>query len=117
MALCLITINLKAQSQTKDYFVGKWEVVTEGIPSGYGSGKMLLDIARKDGKLEGVLTDPETKAEIKIVKISEKENQITLYLDSEYGEVEFLMVKVDDNNVRGDVMNMFDIKGKRVESK
>ena len=114
MALCWITFNLNAQTQTDDYFIGEWNILIEGAPGG-GAIPGIMNIQRKDGKLEGSIIDTHTKEEFKIFKVMENENQIKLYFNTDdHGEIEYSLEKVDGNNLRGTGMGFLFIKGKRV---
>ena len=112
--LCWITLNLNAQTQTDDYFVGKWELMIEGVPGG-GVVTGLMNLERKNGKLEGNVIDLQEKTEFKIFKVLESENRIKLYFNTEdYGEIEYNLEKTDDHNLKGNSMDFLFIKGKRV---
>lgn len=104
-------IAVKAQIEVKDYFVGKWEVLIEGTPQ--GDSKMLLALERKDGKLTGTVTSPGQPAS-PIKRVEEKEKSTTIYFSSTGYDVYLLLEKKDDNTVTGNLMDMFDAKGKRV---
>ena len=112
MVLCLVTLHLNAQTKTEDYFVGKWDITIQGPE---GDIKFSLAIERKDGKLTGVFAGKESASAFsaKITKVTESEQTITVSLDTEYGEVDMFMRKVDDDNIKGDIMGMLDVTGKR----
>lgn len=111
MLFFLVCISVKAQDKPKDYFVGKWDLVVEGTPS--GDGKMSVAMERKDGKLTGVVSPP-GKPEAVISRVEEKEKSVTLYFNTGGYDVYLFMEKKDEDNVTGSMMDMFDAKGKRV---
>jgi hypothetical protein len=113
LVLSMITLTVKAQNAI-DYFTGKWEVAVEGIPQ--GDAKMNLTLERKDGKLGGVMAGTSSDNEITITDIEEKEKNITVYFTTDEGyDVYLFLEKVDEDNVAGMVMDMFDVKGKRLK--
>ena len=115
IVLFFVTLHLNAQTQTNDYFVGKWEVLIQGPE---GDIKMFMNIERKDGILEGVFTSQNSEDALgalpMITKIAENEQNISVYFDTDYGDVYMIVGKVDDNNIKGIIMDMFDITGNRV---
>ena len=95
---------------TTDYFVGDWEVVVVGTPNGDAS--MMMHLERVDGKLQGSFSNE--YGELKIDSIEEKETSITLFFVIESYDLSLLLEKVDDNNVKGNMVDQFDATGKRV---
>lgn len=110
----LIAFTFQSNAQAaKDYFPGKWSVVIEGTPD--GDAKMTLNLERKEGKLSGTLSTEKSTEPIKISKIDEEEKSITVYFTVESYDVNMLLEKKDDDNVTGNVMGMFEVKGQRVK--
>lgn len=109
-----LVLSLSAWAQPPaDYFVGKWNVLVEGTPS--GDGKMTVVLERKEGKLAGtILTKPGTEP-TKVSKIDETEKSVTLYFNTNGYDVNLTLEKKDDDHVTGNVMGMFDATGERVK--
>ncbi|QMW00582.1 hypothetical protein [Spirosoma foliorum] len=98
-----------------DFFAGKWEITITGTPS--GDTKMVTDLVRKDGKLTGELKDPTgTRPAMPLSKVDEEKDKITLYFNSDQaGEIPVELTKVDDDHLKGQLMNMFDATALRVK--
>ena len=99
-----------------DFFAGKWEITITGTPN--GDAKMVTDLVRKDGKLTGELKDPTgTNPVTPITKIEEEPGKkITIYFDTaQAGEIGVELAKVDDDHLKGQLMNMFDSTAVRVK--
>jgi len=110
MTLSLMASNMNAQ-QSGNYFVGKWEIVMQDTPQ--GDIKMTMNIDRNEGKLEATLM---MSVETKIVNIKETEKSITLPFSTPDGyDIDIYIEKVDDDNVKGVVADMIDLKGQRVK--
>ncbi|AXE21703.1 hypothetical protein DR864_23240 [Runella rosea] len=100
---------------TNDIYTGKWEMLIIGTPN--GDAALTTVLVRKEGKLTGTII-PKTsdqKEEIKISNIEEADGKITLYFTIQDYDVNVLLEKVDDENLKGSMMNMFDVKAKRVK--
>ncbi len=104
-----------APATTTDFFVGKWEISIFGTPQ--GDVKMVTDLIRKDGKLTGELKDAadSTKPIIPITAIEEKDGEIELSFSAAGYDLTLPLKKEDDDNLKGQLMNMFDAKAKRVK--
>ena len=98
-----------------DFYVGKWEMLIIGTPN--GDATMTTVLNRKEGKLTGTIT-PKTgdqKEEIKISNVEEVDGKITLYFTIQEYDVNVALEKVDDDNLKGSLMSMFDVKVKRIK--
>jgi hypothetical protein len=107
-----LAISAKAQT-APDYFPGKWNVVVMGTPN--GDAKMTFVLERKDGKLTGAVQDSTGKEMTKITQIDEKDKSITAAFTIQSYDVTLTLDPVDDDHVKGSLMNMFDAKGVRVK--
>jgi hypothetical protein len=118
-ALFAFVLGLALTSFTRiapeDFFAGKWAIVIVGTPN--GDAKFTAELVRKDGKLTGKLTMPaEAGAEpINIDKIEEEATKITLYFSAQGYDLNLPLEKVDDDNLKGQLMGMFDSTAKRVK--
>jgi len=108
-------INGFSQSTPPDFFAAKWDILVAGTPN--GDAKFLTQLVRKDGKLTGELKNPtDASAEpIPITKIEEGTNKITMYFTAQGYDVNLDLEKVDDDNLKGSLMGMFDAKAVRVK--
>ena len=98
-----------------DFFAGKWEIIIMGTPD--GDAKMVTDLIRKDGKLTGEMKDPAgVKPITAITKVEEGKDKLTIYIDTaQAGEIPIELAKVDDDHLKGSLMNMFETTAKRVK--
>lgn len=112
-----IALNGFSQTATApaDFFAGKWEITIFGTPN--GDSKMVTELVRKDGKLTGELKDPTdtSKPAIPITAIEEKDGGIEISFSTSGYDITLPLAKVDDDNLKGQLMNMFDAKAKRVK--
>ncbi|MES2519246.1 MAG: hypothetical protein V4585_14120 [Bacteroidota bacterium] len=114
-----IVINGFSQTTTPapkaDFFAGKWEITIFGTPN--GDSKMTTTLIRKDGKLTGELKDTgdTTKPAIPITAIEEKDGEIEISFTASGYDVNLPLKKEDDDNLKGQLMGMFDAKAKRVK--
>jgi len=80
-----------------------------------GDMKLTMSFERNDGKLEATIQIQNSESVSTVKNIVEKENSITFIVFISGYEVDFLLEKVDDDNIKGDVADMFDIKGQRIK--
>jgi hypothetical protein len=119
LVILLSAVAFKSNAQTAtptDFFAGKWEMVIVGTPN--GDAKLVTDLVRKDGKLSGELKDPTgTNPEaLPITSITEEGNKLTLYFTAQGTDVNMDLVKVDDDHLKGSIMNgMFDASAVRIK--
>jgi len=113
MMLSLITSNVFAQ-QSGDYFLGKWDMLLQGAPD--GDMKLTMLFERNDGKLEATIQGLFGSSDAKITDIEEQENSIILYFSVSEYDVDLKIEKVDDDNVKGDIVGMVFLKGERIKS-
>ena len=111
VVLCVTTTFSGKAQTTNDYFVGKWSVITIGIPSGDVNATIVL--TRVDNKLVGTYAK-EKEAEVKFSKIEEKEKSVTLYFSMSGYDVSMNLDKVDENHMNGTTMSMFESKATRI---
>lgn len=120
LSIFLLGLCVKGFSQTTaptDFFAGKWEITITGTPD--GDAKMVTDLVRKDGKLTGELKDPTGKrTEVTpITKIEEDPGKkLTIYFDTaQAGEIPIELTKVDEDRLKGSLMNMFESTAQRIK--
>lgn len=107
-----LSFNTFAQSE---FFAAKWEITVAGTPN--GDAKFVTKLERKDGKLTGELSMPAdpTAPKIPISNIEESADKIVIYFSAQGYDVNVDLVKVDDDNLKGTLMNMFEAKAVRVK--
>lgn len=112
LVILLSVVSFEGFSQSAaptDFFAGKWEFLIVGTPN--GDAKLITNLARKDGKLSGELKDPsgQNPEPLPITSIIEEGNKITLYFTAQGNDVSLDLAKVDDDHLKGSIMNgMFD---------
>ena len=101
----------------KDFFAGPWEIMVFGTPD--GDSKMITTLTRVDGKLSGVLGDASdaSKPKFTIEEVIEKADSITIIFFAEGMDINIDLKKVDNNNLDGSLMGMFDATAKRIPKK
>ena len=110
----ILSMGAKAQTNTgMDFFTGKWNVITTGLPD--GDRKMVLTLERKEGKLTGTINFGSEDS--KITSVEEKENSITVYFSAGGYDVNLSLEKKDEDHVTGSLMGAFDAKGERMAVK
>lgn len=120
LILMVLTFGLvfKGFSQAEksvDFFAGKWEFLIEGTPQ--GDVKLVAELIRKDGKLEGQLSNPDTPdaEKIQITSIDEESDKIVLYFTTSGYDLNLAMTKIDEDNLKGSMFDMFEAKGVRLK--
>jgi hypothetical protein len=104
---------MKAQDKPIDYFVGKWDVLVVGTPN--GDAHSTLTLGRVDGKLAGDFKSASEATAIKLSKVEENADEVTVYFTSSSGyDVYLLLKKKDESHVVGTMMDMFDATGVRI---
>lgn len=115
--LAFLGISTKAFNQTYDsstYYIGKWEITILGTPN--GDAKMIAQINRVEGKLVGDLTNPAEPQSPKnpMTNIQEEGGRMTIFFSASGYDLSIPFEKVDDDNIKGNLMSMFEVKGKRM---
>ena len=114
MFILLSILTSQAQDKESEFFVGKWKVLVEGTPN--GDSYMIVEFTRNDeGKLVGSSSDEkgETPA-TKFTRIDAKGETITAYWVAQGYDVYLFLEKINDDEVEGSLMDMFDATGKRI---
>ena len=108
----LIFVTLITYSQSmdnlNDYFIGKWDVLTKATPK--GDAKMVLELERLDGKLQGRLGSGPSES-IKwneLTKVIEGENNITINFIGDGYAVYIFLKKVNENRADGYLMDVYE---------
>ncbi len=118
LILLFVSIAFKGIAQASapaDFFAGKWEITVSGTPN--GDVKFVTELVRQEGKLTGEMVngaDPSGKRTF--TKIEESADKLVLYFDSsQAGEIAINLMKVDDDNLKGTLMESFETTAKRIK--
>ncbi|WP_221393759.1 hypothetical protein [Dyadobacter sp. NIV53] len=116
VAIFMLGVSFYSNAQTSapaDYFVGKWEIAVIGTPN--GDSKMLASLTRDGGgNLTGQLVNSADSTAEKIpIAITEEGSRILMGFNAQGYDVTIDLTKVDDDNLKGNLMNMFDATAKR----
>jgi len=106
----LFSLVVKAQAPA-DYFIGKWDLLTTGLPQGDTHSSIVFE--RNDSKLSGYMIDNKGLKTV-FSKIDEKPTNISVYFTASGYDCYIFLEKKDDNNVTGSLMDMFDCSAVRV---
>ncbi|WP_159466742.1 hypothetical protein [Dyadobacter sp. 3J3] len=110
-----VVFNGNSQSMAlADFFAGKWEVTVIGTPN--GDSKMIIDLVRTDGKLTGQMSNPAEPTGEKVpVTVDESADLLDLAFNTQGYDVTINLKKVDEDNLKGSLLGMFDAIAKRVK--
>jgi hypothetical protein len=111
--LLLLSLHVKAQTSTADYFTGKWNVVVKGTPN--GDARMFVVLEKKDTTLTGAIQDSTGTEMSKIDSVTLGESSATVFFNAQGYDVNLVMNKKDDDHITGNMMGMFDADGERVK--
>lgn len=110
--------NVSSQpTPVADFFAGKWEILIMGTPD--GDAKMSAILVRKEGKLTGELVSSGgegSKEPIVITQIEEGSDKVNLFFTAQGYDVNLELTKVDEDHLKGQLMNMFDATAVRVKN-
>ncbi len=113
-------IALKGFSQaitapTQEFYLGKWEITIFDTPD--GDAKIISTISLKDGKLVGEMTNPAepTTPPIPMTSAEIVNGQLTIFFTAGGYDLSIPFEKVDEDNLKGKLMDMLDVKAKRVK--
>lgn len=95
-----------------EFFADKWNIHIAGTPN--GDYDLVGDLSRLNGNLTGVLLDSNGKT-IKLDKVTETEDSITLYFYAEGYDLDLNLQKVDEDNLKGSLMGSFTSTAKRIK--
>jgi hypothetical protein len=113
MLFLLFSVGAVAQDKTgADYFAGKWDILVKGTPN--GDAKMVLNLEEKDNAMTGVIQDSSGVEISKISAIEIKEQNVTVYFTSEGYDIYLSLNKVDEDHIKGSLLDMFDAEGERI---
>jgi hypothetical protein len=108
------TTKIDSTTIATDFYAGKWELIFIGTPQ--GDAKMVATFTRVEGRLEGVIRDPtgQIKESITMTSVDEGTDKITFNFKAQGYDIAVDLEKVDDDNLKGMMMNMFESKATRM---
>lgn len=114
--ICLVFFAATVQAQTSavNFYAGAWELQVDGAPG--SASTMTLNLEYKNKQWSGTVERP-GKAIVQVQKVTESASGITVYYDSDGHAVDFFLKKKDEQQVTGELMNMYAVTGKRVVAK
>lgn len=113
MMLLLVSVAVTAQTSSKDYFVGKWDLMIEGLPD--GDLQMRLDLSQKDGKLAGTLARQDGNKPFPLPTVTESEKSISFSFEAQGYDINIDLEQKENDTVSGMMMGMFSVTGKRTK--
>ena len=112
--LFCVVFTGNAQTVKPGDFAGKWDILVKGTPD--GDSKLVADLVREGGVLSGQLVNPTDSTAEKIpVTVTENGNKLSLAFSAQGYDVTIDLDKVDDDNLKGSLMNMFETTAKRIK--
>ncbi len=97
-----------------DFYLGKWAVTILGTPQ--GDAKMDVTFSMKEGKLIADMTDLEDPTKTKPMTAVEVDPaKVTIFFSAAGYDLSIPFEKVDDDNLKGKMMDMFDCTAKRIK--
>lgn len=98
-------------SQSTDFFIGSWDVVIIGTPN--GDSKMIATLIRKEGKLTGSMQDSAKTVQMPLTNVVESADNIELFFTAQGYDVSISLNKIDNDNLKGSLLQMFETKAVR----
>lgn len=106
--------SFQSHSSNEDFYVGQWEISILGTPQ--GDSKMTALFTREEGKLKGELRTAEQPDEVNpITEIEEDGDHLTIYFSAGGYDLSIPFEKVDNDNLKGQLMGMFDCTAVRMK--
>ncbi len=97
-----------------DFYLGKWAVTILGTPQ--GDAKMDVTFSMKEGKLVADMQDLEDPTKTKPMTAVEVDTEkVTIFFSAAGYDLSIPFEKVDDDNLKGKMMDMFDCTAKRLK--
>ena len=110
----MIDVTSERIIETVDFFVGSWKTTFIGTPQ--GDAELVLNLKRKDGVLTGTITSAEVGSEaVTLDQVDETEDSITIYFNMMNYDLNVVLNKEDEQNLKGNLMGMFDVTSERIK--
>jgi hypothetical protein len=107
-----LSAGVKADDAGFDYFKGKWDVLIKGTPM--GDINMVIIFNKIEDKVIGSIQDYEGNDVLEVTGARVEKDWASVNFFAEGYDISIVLRKKDDNNVTGDMMQMFDVEGKRI---
>jgi hypothetical protein len=95
-----------------DYFKGKWDVLIKGTPM--GDVNMVIAFNRIEDMVTGSIQDYEGNEVVEVTGARIEKEWASVNFFAEGYDLTITLRKKDGDNVTGDMMQMFDVEGKRI---
>ncbi|MEY4988085.1 MAG: hypothetical protein RL567_1864 [Bacteroidota bacterium] len=107
--------SFASQPDPTDFFAGKWKIMVSGTPN--GDVTFATNLIRKDGALTGQLkiVGDDSLPLVDISKVEDSSDKVVIYFTIQGYDVNAELTKVDDDNLKGSLMGMFEAKAARVK--
>lgn len=110
----MIDVTSERVIEKVDYFVGNWKTTFIGTPQ--GDAELVLNLERENGDLKGTITPTEEGAEAVILDgVEETDDSITIYFNMMNYDLNVVLKKEDDQNMKGNLMGMFDVTAEKMK--
>jgi flagellin-specific chaperone FliS len=110
----MIDVTSERIIETVDFFVGRWKTTFIGTPQ--GDAELVLNFKRNDGVLTGTITSAEVGSEaVTLDQVEESEDSITIYFNMMNYDLNVVLKKEDEQNLKGNLMGMFDVTSERIK--
>lgn len=101
----------KADKTGEEFFLGKWELLVEGLPT--GDAKMLLVVEKTaDGKYKGTIGGTDGSGISPLTKVVIEPKTMTVNFNGQGFDVPLYLDKDKGETVTGSMNDMFDVTGK-----
>lgn len=105
-----------AQTSNEDFFLGKWKLMVEGLPT--GDTEMLLVVMKdNEGKLGGGFGRMDGSEFTELTKVEIKDKTLQVNFEGGGYNVSMYLDRKDDGTVAGSMMDMFDCTGTKIKEK
>ena len=111
--LVLSTGTFAQSKPGADYFMGKWNVLVKGTPS--GDVRIIFLLEKTNDSIAGVVQDTTGNEISKISRVELTDTSANVFFTAQGYDVNLMMNKKDSDHVTGSLIGMFDAEGERVK--
>jgi hypothetical protein len=114
LAMLVFHGNAFAQAEQKfdhSFYVGSWDVMGKDIPD--GNDELLITFEQKENKWVGSLKSKKHDFTMPFNNVRIDDTDIIGEFNYDGNDIFILLRKKGDNEVEGNIANMFDVSGKR----
>ena len=110
----MVSVFAKANvAPNPSFYTGKWQFEFKGLPN--GDGKLIFKLQNVEGNITGSLFTSDGTEMTKISSSRFEGDDLELGFSAQGYDVTLTVKKVDDDHVKGSLMNMFEGEGVRVK--